>query len=60
VTCVAADNCWAVGDDGTVALWNGSNWTTASSQTGRRLSAIAFPAGTAGGSGLRAWRELIL
>jgi len=40
VFCTAADNCWAVGDNGTIIRWNGVSWSEAASPTGENLNGV--------------------
>lgn len=41
VTCVDANNCWAVGLGGTIIYWNGAAWTAQTSNTGQDLFGVS-------------------
>ncbi len=40
VSAVSADDAWAVGMNGTILRWNGTNWSAAASPTGQDLNGI--------------------
>ncbi len=40
VDMVSSTDGWAVGDGGTIILWNGSNWSTISSPTSNKMNSV--------------------
>ncbi len=56
---VSATEGYLVGQDGTMAIWNGSNWNGQPVLTGKDLLAVAAYDGTGGGVALVHWSEVI-
>ncbi len=40
VYCTASNNCWAVGDDGDIARWDGAKWSNVTSPTGQNINDV--------------------
>ncbi len=40
VNCTASNNCWAVGDNGAIAQWDGTSWGNVASPTGRNINDV--------------------
>ena len=68
VHCISSTACWAVGDNGTIAQWNGTSWsdvTAALSPTTENLNSVYMISATEGWAvgdpgGVAAQRPLIL
>ena len=56
---VSATEGYLVGEDGTIAAWNGSSWSGQSSPTGSNLNAVCASGGAGGGVALVRWSEVI-
>jgi hypothetical protein len=57
---VSATEGYLVGDDGAIAVWDGTGWSGHTSPTGKSLHAVtATSSGGGGGVGLAQWTEVI-
>jgi hypothetical protein len=56
---VSATEGYVVGEGGTIASWDGSNWSGQSSPTGSDLNAVFAGSGAGGGVALVHWSEVI-
>lgn len=60
LNCSPGGDCWAVGNAGASVRLSGTTWSTVAMPTTQDLRGVSFPSGSGGGgSGLRAWREII-